>query len=171
MNNTHAIAVDRPQLRDRWWVALGEIIAVAGLIMLAAHVRIPLPWTPIPVTLQTLPVLAAGYVVGRNRATWGVLYYLALGLAGAPMFTMTLGPTVGYLLAFIAVPWIVTSIKSPAWGLLAATATIYILGTIWLCLWLGIGVGAGLLMAVVPFVPADIVKAAVAYGIASRSTR
>ncbi len=171
MNNTHAIAVDRPQLRDRWWVALGEIMAVAGVIMIAAHIRIPLPWTPIPVTLQTFPVLAAAFVVGRSRATWGILCYLALGLAGAPMFTMLLGPTVGYLLAFIAVPWIVTCVKSPAWGLVAATGTVYLLGTVWLCLWLHIGPWAGLAMAVLPFIPADAVKVAAAYGIAKRTAR
>ena len=146
-----------------------EAVAVGGAVMLAAQVKVPLPWTPVPVTLQTLPVLAAAFIVGRERAMAGILLYLALGLAGAPLFAVAFGPTLGYLLAFALVPYVATFFRRPALGLALATLVVYALGTAWLCLWLHVGLGAGLVMAVLPFVPADAVKAGLAYAAARRT--
>lgn len=138
--------------------------------MLSALVKIPLPWTPVPVTLQTLPVLAAAYVVGRERAMAGILLYLALGIAGAPLFAVPFGATMGYLLAFAFAPYLTTAFKSPSVGMVAATAVIYAVGTAWLCLWAGVGLWAGLAMGVLPFIPADAVKTGMAYLVARRAT-
>jgi biotin transport system substrate-specific component len=156
-----------------WIVALVDVVAVAGLIALATQIRIPLPWTPVPVTLQTLPVLAAAFVVGRYRATWGVVLYLALGMAGAPVFAVTVGATFGYLLAFLAAPYLVTVFRSPVAGVTVATLVIYAVGMAWLWVWLRVmapesasSLGGALMMGVIPFVPCDAVKAAMAVVIA-----
>ncbi len=146
-----------------------EATAVAGVIMLSALVKLPLPWTPVPVTLQTLPVLAAAYVVGRDRAMAGILLYLALGIAGAPLFAVPFGATMGYLVAFAFAPYVTTAFKRPVLGMVAAIAAIYAVGTAWLCLWAGIGLWAGLLMGVLPFIPADAVKVGMAYLVARRT--
>lgn len=83
-------------------VALGALV-----VALAAQVRIPLPFTPVPVTLQDLAVLAVGGLLGPVLGTAALCSYLAMGLLGLPVFAgggaglaWLLGPTGGYLLAF-----------------------------------------------------------------------
>jgi len=170
MKNARAHLLQNVRTTDSWAVACLEATAVAGVIMLSALIKIPLPWTPVPVTLQTLPVLAAAYFVGRERAMAGILLYLALGIAGAPLFAVPFGATMGYLLAFAFAPYVTTAFKRPAVGMVAAIAAIYAVGTAWLCLWAGIGLWTGLLMGVLPFIPADAVKVGMAYLVARRAT-
>ena len=83
-------------------VALGAL-----LVALAAQVRVPLPFTPVPATLQDLAVLVVGGVFGAAAGLAALVTYLALGLAGFPVFSggasglaWLMGPTGGYLLAF-----------------------------------------------------------------------
>lgn len=150
---------------------LVDVVAVAGMVALAATVKIPLPWTPVPVTLQTLPVLAAGYAVGWRRATAGMLLYVVLGLAGAPVFAVTFGATFGYILAFIAAPWIVGRFREPWAGIAMATLTIWVVGATWLAWYCGRGLGETIVLGIVPFVPCDVAKAYVAYRIVRRLRR
>ncbi len=84
-------------------VALG-----AGLVAVAAQIAIPLPGTPVPLTLQPLAVLVVGGLLGPRLGASAMVLYLALGAAGLPVFTpfglpglaRLLGPTGGYLLAY-----------------------------------------------------------------------
>lgn len=144
-----------------------DTVAVAGLMALGAWIRIPLPFTPVPLTLQTLPVLLAAFLVGRNRAMGGALLYMVAGLAGAPVLAAgaTFGATFGYLVGFVAAPWAVSRFRSPLAGLVAATLAIYAFGATWLSLYTGQSVGSALVLGVAPFVPGDALKAAGAYGI------
>ena len=83
-------------------------VAIGALVVaVAAQVRIPLPLTPVPVTLQDLAVLTVGGVLGPAAGVAALITYLGLGLAGLPVFSggasgiaWLLGPTGGYLLAF-----------------------------------------------------------------------
>ncbi|PYP08151.1 MAG: biotin transporter BioY, partial [Gemmatimonadetes bacterium] len=80
----------------------------AALVAAAAQVAIPLPGTPVPMTLQPLAVLLVGGLLGRWLGASSLLLYLALGAAGLPVFTPVglpgvarlFGPTGGYLLAY-----------------------------------------------------------------------
>ncbi|PYO26476.1 MAG: biotin transporter BioY [Gemmatimonadetes bacterium] len=84
-------------------VALG-----AALVAIAAQIAIPLPGTPVPMTLQPLAVLLVGAWLGAGLGAASLILYLALGAAGLPVFTpyglpgiaRLLGPTGGYLLAY-----------------------------------------------------------------------
>src|SRR3989442_13173870 len=85
-------------------VVLGALI-VAG----AAQVSVPLPGTPVPMTLQPMAVLLVGGLLGPRLGALSMILYLAMGAAGLPVFTPTvplvgiarlLGPTGGYLLAY-----------------------------------------------------------------------
>ena len=84
-------------------VALG-----AALVAIAAQIAIPLPGTPVPMTLQPLAVLLVGGWLGARLGAGSLIFYLALGAAGLPVFTpyglpgvaRLLGPTGGYLLAY-----------------------------------------------------------------------
>lgn len=94
-----------------------RVIAVAFgalLVALAAQVRVPLPFTPVPATLQDLTVLVVGGVFGAAAGLGALVAYLAMGLAGMPVFAggasglaWLMGPTGGYLLAFPVAAYVV----------------------------------------------------------------
>jgi biotin transport system substrate-specific component len=90
------------------------ITLFAALTALGARVTIPLPFTPVPVTLQVLFPLLAGLLLGSKRGALSQAEYVAAGLAGLPVFAKGgsglayfLGPTGGYLLGFIAAAFVV----------------------------------------------------------------
>ncbi len=152
------------------------ILAGALLVALAAQVAIPLPVTPVPVTLQVLAVLVVGGILGPRAGAASMVLYLALGVAGlpvfapggAPGFARLLGPTGGYLLAYPLAAALAGKLSRPgeSWprlllGLLLATAAIYLGGTAQLAVLSGDpawAVRAGSL----PFLPFDLVKLAAA---------
>ena len=78
------------------------------LTTLGAFIRIPLPFSPVPITLQTFFVLLSGALLGANLGITAQLSYVCLGLSGLPIFTGTgsgalylFGPTGGYLAGFV----------------------------------------------------------------------
>jgi len=80
----------------------------ASLTAVGAYVKIPLPFTPVPVTMQVFFVLLAGSMLGSRWGTISMVVYLLLGLAGFPVFAggssgmgVLFGPTGGYLAGFI----------------------------------------------------------------------
>src|SRR5919108_894799 len=92
------------------------VVLGALLVALAAQVSIPLPGTPVPMTLQPLAVLLVGGLLGGPLGALSMILYLAMGAAGLPVFTPTvplvgisrlLGPTGGYLLAYPVAAWAV----------------------------------------------------------------
>jgi len=94
-------------------LAIGVAVFVL-LTCLGARVAVPLPGTPVPATLQTLPVLMAGLFLGAGPGCLSLIIYVSLGLGGVPVFALPgtgpaylLGPTGGYLAGFIAAAWIV----------------------------------------------------------------
>ncbi len=165
------------------------VLFVTALTAAAAQVSIPLPFTPVPFTLQPMIVLLGGAALGARLGMSSQVLYLALGLAGAPVFAASpllppgaarlLGPTGGFLMSypfaaclagFLAARGFdrryVTSFVAMAAGLVV----VFTCGTVWLVL-LGRAAGASaplttaLRTAVVPFLPADIVKLAFAAAI------
>lgn len=151
---------------------LGGAIAVA----LASQVAVPLPGTPVPMTLQPLAVLLVGGLLGPRLGAVSLAGYLALGAAGLPVFTPVgapgvarlLGPTGGYLLAYplaaALVGWVIA--RRPGWtglvgGPLLGMVAVHAGGLAQLVLLTGnarLAVAAGVL----PFVLGDAIKVAVA---------
>lgn len=89
-------------LRRAISVGLGAIV-----VALAAQVVVPVPFSPVPMTLQPLAVLAIGGLLGAAGGLSALVLYLMLGILGLPVFAAggsgawyLLGPTGGYLLAF-----------------------------------------------------------------------
>ncbi|MFP4499818.1 MAG: biotin transporter BioY [Candidatus Hydrogenedentota bacterium] len=154
--------------REPVWLS---VMAVAGLMALSAAVKLPLPFSPVPVTLQTFAALVIAYLVGPHRATAGIAAYTALGMVGAPLFAVAGGATAGYLAAFIAVPYVVTRFRRPLVGMVAAMACIYALGAGWLVAALGMTPAQALALGIVPFLPGDALKLTAAYGVARRLPR
>ncbi len=122
------------------------------LTILGAMVRVPLPGTPVPMTLQTAVVLFAGVALGARLGACSQLLYLAIGLAGVPVFAdsgvgpqagpqYVFGATGGYLLGFLIVPVVVGRLTARSSGLrptIAAAAVgtilIFALGVSWLAI-------------------------------------
>src|SRR6185436_4701400 len=87
---------------------VGAVVLGTALVTLAAQIAIPLPGTPVPMTLQPLAVLLVGALLGPSLGAGSMILYLVLGAAGLPVFTpyglpglaRLVGPTGGYLLAY-----------------------------------------------------------------------
>lgn len=169
-------ALDRPAER------IAGIAAFATLTALAAFVRIPLPFTPVPITLQTLFVVLAGVFLGRRDGAASQAVYVAVGAAGLPVFAggagvaHLAGPTGGYLLAFPIAAWLVGATLRPGDGagravlvLLAAKAVIFGLGATWLAAVADLDAGRAVALGVLPFLPGAAVKIAAATGIVVRA--
>ncbi|MFH1354679.1 MAG: biotin transporter BioY [Candidatus Omnitrophota bacterium] len=150
------------------------------LTALGAFVRIPLPFTPVPVTLQTFFVLLSGALLGSSLGLTTQLSYIFLGVLGLPIFSQAgsglfylFGPTGGYLVGFIlASLWIGRAVRQMAKGFWLTFVTfcfadllILSCGLIWLKLFFGYSFGKLLFIGFVPFIPGDILKVFIATGI------
>ena len=161
-------------------VAASRVVAVmlgAALVAAAAQVSVPLPGTPVPMTLQPLAVLLVGGLLGPRLGAASLVLYLALGAAGLPVFTPTVplpgmarlfGPTGGYLLAYpvaaFATGWIVADGREwgrIALGVLAGLALIHLGGLAQLLILTG-DLSAAARFGTLPFVLGDLGKLALA---------
>jgi biotin transport system substrate-specific component len=153
------------------------------LTMLGAFVRIPLPFTPVPITLQTFFVLLSGLLLGRNLGGVAQMSYVLLGVAGAPLFTSTgsgiahiLGPTGGYLAGFVAasfyIGWGIRRVREGFWPvavvLLIGDCILLCSGVLWLKVITGFSLSRLFYIGFIPFIPGDILKIAAAATIYGR---
>jgi biotin transport system substrate-specific component len=148
------------------------ILAGSLVVALLAQVRIPLAFTPVPITGQTLAVLLVGAALGARRGAASLLVYLSQGLAGLPVFTSgghglahLAGPTGGYLIGFIAAAFVVGALcerglerrwETALLPFLAGEAVIYLFGLPWLALF--VGAPSALSLGLLPFLVGDLIK-------------
>jgi biotin transport system substrate-specific component len=107
-------------------VVARRVVAVglgALVVALSAQIVVPVPFSPVPMTLQPLAVLVVGGLLGGAAGLGALLFYIALGIAGLPVFAAggsgvarLLGPTGGYLLAFPLAAWITGVVTTPVLG-------------------------------------------------------
>jgi len=167
------------------------VIAVAATVFVAlcAHVSVPLPFTPVPLTLQNFAVLLVGLALGPAAGFAAMTLYLAEGTLGMPVFNphgaggilQLFGPTGGYLLSYpfaaAAAGWAVRSLRarSPylraALGATLATVIILTFGTAWIAQFPHPASFSIWTIAVVPFLPGEIVKIAAAAGLYTSFSR
>jgi biotin transport system substrate-specific component len=157
-------------------------VGMAAVVGLAAQIRLPLPFTPVPVTAQTLAVLMAGVLLGRNWGGISLAIYVGLGAAGLPWFNgwsggigHIAGPTGGYIIGFIMAAvfmghftdkYVRARSFASMLGLMAVAnfALIYLPGLAQLSLWLNLIKGQAvawsqvLAMGLIPFIAGDIIK-------------
>lgn len=154
-------------------VRFAVFFACLVVTALSAFVRIPLPFTPVPVTLQTAAVLWAGLCLGAQRGALSQIGYIALGVAGIPVFAgaqagllFLAGPTAGYIAGFVVAAFIVGKASrnfSGRWAsllamLIVADTALFTCGIIWLKVITGAGWDHLFTIGVVPFIPGEIVK-------------
>ncbi len=158
--------VDR-RVRDVLLV-LGGSLFVAAM----AQVRIPLPFTPVPLTGQTLAVLVVGAALGARKGAASLVLYLLLGMVGLPFFAggshgfaVLAGPTGGYLIGFIAAAYLIgllsargldRRIPTALVAFLAGEVVIYLFGVAWLSFFLGLK--GALIAGLLPFLVGDALK-------------
>jgi len=143
-----------PQERAVDWAKQIALVVGASLfVALCAKVTVPLPFTPVPLTLQNFGVLVVGLVLGPRRAFAALALYLAEGAAGLPVFNpaglggiaQLFGPTGGYLLAYPFVAGLAgfliergrKTFARAAVGGLAAEILLFAVGLTWLAIWTG----------------------------------
>jgi biotin transport system substrate-specific component len=95
------------------------VMGLTGFTALAAQVSIPLPFTPVPLTLQTFAVLAGAAALGAERAVIAQVLYITLAVAGVPVLAggasgheVVVGATGGYLIGFVLASYVVGRISS-----------------------------------------------------------
>ena len=187
MQSTFPIQLGATQdLREFARTRAGRIflaISATAFVAICAHVSVPLYFTPVPVTLQTLAVILIGLALGPALGFSAMLLYLAEGAMGLPAFSphgpggvaQLLGPTAGFLfsypLAAAAAGSLVRAVRLgrsqfPAAILagIAASAVIFSMGAGWIAHLLRLSLGAAWHMGVAPFLPGEVLKVAAAAG-------
>jgi biotin transport system substrate-specific component len=159
-------------------IRIAAVLFVTVLTIVAAQVSIPLPFTPVPFTLQPMIVLLGGAALGSRLGLSAQVLYLAAGIAGLPVFAASpvlpqgvarlLGPTGGYLMSYplaaFAAGYLaergfdrryLTSVLAMAAGLVI----VFAFGVGWIAIGAPhLGWHAALATGLYPFIPADILK-------------
>ena len=151
------------------------LLVVGGSLLVAAfaQLRIILPFTPVPITGQTLAVLLVGAALGSRRGVISMLLYLTMGMIGLPVFAgaefglaYMSGATGGYLLGFVAAAYVVgrlaergleRELRTAFVPFLVGQIIIYGIGVLWLAVYLG-NLGNALALGLYPFILGDVIK-------------
>ncbi len=159
------------------WGATGRVINIALFAVftaLAAQIAVRLPFTPVPVTVQTVFVIMAGMLLGPRDGFYAMCWYLILGVCGAPVFAgfafgpaVLMGPTGGYLLAFPAAAllsgYLFSMPGEVRWsaffGAAAGSTVILAGGALYLGMVLQLSLPEAIMLAVAPFAGVELIKA------------
>ncbi len=164
---------------------------MTAVTCIAGPLSLPLPFSPVPISLTNLAIYFSVYILGMRRGTISYLVYLLLGFVGLPVFSAftsgpakLFGPTGGYLIGFIFMA-LICGYCIDRWngqtamslvGMLAGTAVMYIFGTVWLAYQMSKGSGQNITAAlpaafaagVLPFIVGDLAKMALALLVGSQ---
>ena len=166
-SNTLGILQINDKTANFTFILLGSL-----LIALLAQVSIPVPFSPIPITGQTIGVVLVGGLLGAKRGSLSILCYIFEGAMGMPVFAqmksgmhVLVGPAAGYLWGFVIAAFLIGFLtekgfaKKPLSSFLscfAATTIILITGMLYLALFKGLD--DALIMGFYPFLVGDVVK-------------
>ena len=149
----------------------------AALISVMGFIIVPLPFSPVPVTGQSLAIMLAGCLLTTRQAGLAVTTFLLLGVAGIPVFAggtagigILMGPRGGYLIGFLVAAIVISILKKkmPSVGglfianVIGGILIVYTLGVLRLNGVTGMGLSAAFTAGALPFIPGDIFKAVLA---------
>ncbi|MFA7323014.1 MAG: biotin transporter BioY [Candidatus Nanopelagicales bacterium] len=163
----------------RSWVRnIVLVLGGAAFVGLSAQVAIPLPFTPVPLTLQTFAVLLTAAALGSLRGVAAMMLYAAVGAAGFPWFAEGSSgysaPSFGYIVGFIAAAFVVGRIAeqgatrsaiSTAGLMVLGNIIIYAVGVTWLKQSLDASWSDAIAWGLTPFLIGDAIKVAAAAGL------
>jgi biotin transport system substrate-specific component len=154
------------------------VVAAAALTGLAAQVLVRLPFTPVPISLQTFTVLLAGAALGPIRGGMAMLLYLVAGLFGVPWFSeqqsgwefASFGYIIGFVFAGALVGWLARlgldrTVPGTIGIMVLGNLVIYVLGVAWLANFLAVDLPTALGFGLWPFLVGDALKIALAAGL------
>ena len=178
-----AFAVPAPRViadvvTHTWVRQLALIVGAAAFVGISAQIAIPLPFTPVPLTLQTFAVLLAGAALGSLRGAAAMALYAVVGMAGVPWFAEGSSgysaPSFGYIVGFIVAAFVVGRIAEhgatrtatrTAVLMVIGNLVIYAIGATWLAVAIGVDASTAIALGVTPFLIGDAIKIAAAAGL------
>ena len=146
------------------------------LIAILAQISISVPFSPVPITGQTIGVVLVGAVLGARRGSISVLAYIMQGALGLPVFAgfkagpqVLLGPTAGYIWGFVIAAFLIGYLAEKGFTIepvkcllscFVATTLILVLGTLYLGIF-NLGIEQALILGFYPFLVGDIIKSTI----------
>ena len=168
------VAVDNQKIRTKQMVLIALMTAVTCVL---GPLSIPLPFSPVPISLTNFAIFLAIFVLGMKSGTISFIIYLLLGAVGVPVFSsfrggfqVLAGQTGGYLIGFIFLALIMgfalehfdRKLVPTIIGMIIGMAVCYAFGTVWLAKLLSLSFKEGLMMGVIPYLPGDAAKIIIA---------
>ena len=168
------VAVDNQKIRTKQMVLIALMTAVPCVL---GPLSIPLPFSPVPISLTNFAIFLAIFVLGMKSGTISFIIYLLLGAIGVPVFSsfrgglqVLAGPTGGYLIGFIFLALIMgfaldhfdRKLVPTIIGMIIGMAVCYAFGTVWLAKLLSLSFKEGLMMGVIPYLAGDAAKIIIA---------
>lgn len=168
------VAVDNQKIRTKQMVLIALMTAVTCVL---GPLSIPLPFSPVPISLTNFAIFLAIFILGMKNGTISFIIYLLLGAVGVPVFSsfrgglqVLAGPTGGYLIGFIFLALIMgfaldhfdRKLVPTIIGMIIGMVVCYAFGTVWLAKLLSLSFKEGLMMGVIPYLPGDAAKIIIA---------
>ena len=168
------VAVDNQKIRTKQMVLIALMTAVTCVL---GPLSIPLPFSPVPISLTNFAIFLAIFVLGMKNGTISFIIYLLLGAVGVPVFSsfrgglqVLAGPTGGYLIGFIFLALIMgfaldhfdRKLVPTIIGMIIGMAVCYAFGTVWLAKLLSLSFKEGLMRGVIPYLAGDVAKIIIA---------
>lgn len=168
------VAVDNQKIKTKQMVLIALMTAVTCVL---GPLSIPLPFSPVPISLTNFAIFLAIFVLGMKNGTISFIIYLLLGAVGVPVFSsfrgglqVLAGPTGGYLIGFIFLALIMgfaldhfdRELVPTIIGMIIGMVVCYAFGTVWLAKLLSLSFKEGLMMGVIPYLPGDAAKIIIA---------
>ena len=168
------VAVDNQKIRTKQMVLIALMTAVTCVL---GPLSIPLPFSPVPISLTNFAIFLAIFVLGMKSGTISFIIYLLLGAIGVPVFSsfrgglqVLAGPTGGYLIGFIFLALIMgfaldhfdRKLVPTIIGMIIGMAVCYAFGTVWLAKLLSLSFKEGLMMGVIPYLAGEAAKIIIA---------
>jgi biotin transport system substrate-specific component len=162
------------------------MLCLTALTAIAAQVSVPLPFTPVPATLQPVVVLVGSAALGARLGASSQALYLLLGVVGLPVFAASpllppglgrlFGPTGGYLMAYPIAAFVTGTLAERGFdrhylssliAMIAGLTTLFLGGVLWLAFFAGgpggpLGLSAALSQGLYPFIAQDLIEVGVA---------
>lgn len=154
------------------------VLGAAAFTGAAAQIALPLPFTPIPISLATFAVLLSGAALGPLRGGLAMVLYLGAGVTGVPWFSdQNSGfgfPSFGYIIGFVLAATLVgalaqrgmdRSVGGVVWLMVLGNLVIYAVGVPYLAASIGVDLPQALALGTLPFLIGDGLKIALAAGL------
>ena len=148
----------------------------AALTAVGGYLAFPLPFSPVPVTAQSLSVMLAGCLLRPVTAFWSMVVFILIGAIGLPVFFggssgigILVGPTGGYIISWPIAAYLISRLQSAnkklsfpyvlTMNILGGIIVVYLIGVFQLSFVTGIGYKKAILVGALPYLPGDILKA------------